>query len=140
MFGKKGSRSVPDDKRGTLSRYRLSRADETISAAEALIVQGYYLDAINRTYFAIFQLVRAVLALDGVDFKKHSAVISYFQREYVKTGKFNTAVSKYINAAFKIRNDSDYEDFFIVSRSDAMEQLSHAQAVRTAVAEYIKSL
>jgi uncharacterized protein (UPF0332 family) len=140
MFGKRGSKSVPDDKRETLSHYRLSRADGTISAAETLIAEGYYLDAINRTYFAIFQLVRAVLALDGVDFKKHSAVISYFQREYVKTGKFNTAISKYINSAFKIRNDSDYEDFFLVSKSDAVEQLSHAQAVRMAVAKYIKSL
>ena len=32
---------------------------------------------------------RLILALDGVDFKKHAGVISYFQREYVKSGVFD---------------------------------------------------
>lgn len=47
------------------------------------------------------------LALDGQDFSKHAGVISYFQKEYVKSGKFNKKYSQYISQAFQIRNNSD---------------------------------
>ena len=70
--------------------------------------------------------VRAVLAKDGIDFKKHAGVIAYFQKEYIKTGEFDKKYSKYLQAAFQIRNNCDYSDFFIVSREDAEEQYQHA--------------
>ena len=34
--------------------------------------------------------------------------------------------SIYLQAAFQIRNNCDYSDFFIVSREDAEEQYQHA--------------
>jgi uncharacterized protein (UPF0332 family) len=128
---------VPNDKRKDLSAYRMGRAEDSIAAAGKLAADGLYLDSINRTYYAMFHAIRAVLALEGVDFKKHSAVISHFNKEYVKTGKFSAEISKYIMSAFEIRNESDYEDFFIASKTDAEKQLSHAKAVSEAVQEYI---
>jgi uncharacterized protein (UPF0332 family) len=80
-----------------------------------------------------------VLALDGIDFKKHSAVIAYFQKEYVKTGIFDTTISRHITSAFQIRNESDYEDFFLASKNDATEQLANAREIFAAVDAYIKS-
>lgn len=76
--------------------------------------------------YSIFTGVRAVLAKDGIDFKKHAGVIAYFQKEYIKTGEFDKKYSKYLQAAFQIRNNCDYSDFFIVSREDAEEQYQHA--------------
>lgn len=79
------------------------------------------------------------MAFDAVDFKKHSAVIAYFQKEYVKTGLFDISISKHITSAFQIRNESDYEDFYLASKADATEQLNHAREVLDAVKNYIKS-
>lgn len=62
--------------------------------------------------YSIFTGVRAVLAKDGIDFKKHAGVIAYFQKEYIKTGEFDKKYSKYLQAAFQIRNNCDYSDFF----------------------------
>lgn len=76
--------------------------------------------------YSIFTGVRAVLAKDGIDFKKHAGVIAYFQKEYIKTGEFDKKYSKYLQADFQIRNNCDYSDFFIVSREDAEEQYQHA--------------
>ena len=42
--------------------------------------------AANRSYYAIFHAMRAVLALDGIDMKRHSGVMSEFRRLYIKTG------------------------------------------------------
>jgi uncharacterized protein (UPF0332 family) len=131
---------VPNDKRKELSVYRIGRAEYSITASEKLASDGLYLDSINRTYYAIFHAIRAVLALEGVDFKKHSAVIAHFNKAYVKTGKFSTDISKYIMSAFEIRNESDYEDFFIASKADAEKQLSHAKIISKAVKEYIGNI
>lgn len=51
-----------------------------------------YDTAANRSYYAIFHAARVVLALDGQDYKKHSGVISNFQKNYIKTGIFVFAV------------------------------------------------
>lgn len=61
-----------------------------------------------------------------VDFSKHAGVIAYFQKEYVKTRKFDKKYSKYISNAFQIRNNCDYTDFFLVSKNDALEQYEKA--------------
>jgi uncharacterized protein (UPF0332 family) len=59
-----------------------------------------------------------------LDYKKHSAVISFFSKNYLKTSKLDPKLSQIIQRAFNIRNDSDYKDFFVVSRDDAQNQAS----------------
>lgn len=88
--------------------------------------------------YSIFTGVRSVLAKDGIDFKKHAGVIAYFQKEYIKTGEFDKKYSKYLQAAFQIRNNCDYSDFFIVSREDAEEQYQHALEMLNAICSYLK--
>jgi len=78
-----------------------------------------------------------VLALEGVDFKKHSAVISHFQKEYIKTGVFSNEISDYIRFAFITRNDSDYKDFYIVSEGDAKKQIDNASLVVNVIRNYL---
>lgn len=87
-----------------------------------------------------FHLMRAVLAIRQVDFSKHAGVISYFQKEYIKTNIFDKKYSKYIQQAFQIRNGCDYDDFFIVSRQDAEEQYQRAEEILKVVQEYITTL
>ena len=120
------------------TKYRLELAFERVNTTKFLIDDGAYRDSINRSYYAIFTAVRALLAERGVDFKKHSAVISYFRREYVKTGIFDKKFSDYIGNAFEFRNDCDYEDFVIVSRAEAEEQYQHAVEFCEAVKKFLE--
>lgn len=120
-----------------LIRYRLQAAQEKLESAEILLSAGKYKDYISRSYYAIFSSVRAVLALDHVDFSKHAGVIAYFQREYVKSQKFDTKYSKYLQAAFQVRNVCDYDDFFVASKQDAELQLEHAKEFLEEVRLYL---
>ena len=79
------------------------------------------------------------ILLDGVDYSKHAGVISYFQKEYIKTQKIDKKYSKYLSQAFQIRNNTDYSDFFIVSQSDAKEQYEKAKEFEKMIEEYLKS-
>lgn len=121
-----------------LMQYRLDMAKERLSSAKLLLDNGSYKDSIGRSYYAIFTTVRALLAIDGVDFSKHAGVISHFQKEYIKTGIFDVKYSKYLSSAFQIRNNTDYADFFIVSREDAKEQYERAEDFYKVIETYLK--
>ena len=127
------------DHKKELMRYRLQTAKERLSAAKSLLQEKCYKDSVNRSYYAMFTAIRAILALDGQDFSKHAGVISYFQREYVKTGKFDKKHSNYISQAFQIRNNADYADFFLVSENDAREQYERAMELITEIEKYVNT-
>ena len=71
--------------------YRLQSAKERLHSSQLLLKENSYKDSINRSYYAMFTAIRALFAMDGQDFSKHAGVISYFQKEYIKTGIFNKA-------------------------------------------------
>lgn len=120
-----------------LIKYRLSSAKEKLASAKLLLDAGLYKDSVGRSYHAIFSAIRAVLAISQVDFSKHSGVIAYFQKEFIKTEIFDKKYSKYLQQAFQIRNSCDYDDFFIVSKQDAEEQYERAIEIVASIEEYI---
>jgi uncharacterized protein (UPF0332 family) len=120
---------VPDESRVALAKYRLERASDELKHAENGLKNDLLPQSISDSYYAIFHSMRAVLALDGKDFKKHSGVIANFQKDYIKEGIFDKDMSRYIQSAFDWRSDADYQDFFIVSKKDAEEQLNHAKII-----------
>lgn len=126
------------DNREELKAYRLEMAKERLNSAKVLLEAGSYKDSIGRSYYAMFTAVRALLAAEGQDFSRHAGVIAYFQKKYVKTGKFDKKYSKYISQAFQMRNNTDYTDFFLVSLRDAEEQYGRAEAFVKAMEEFLK--
>lgn len=120
-----------------LSNIRLEHADECISAATSLLQSENYKSAANRAYYTVFHAMRAVLAYDKIDMKHHSGIIAEFRRLYVKTGVFDVELSKIISILSDSRNDSDYDDFFIVSKEEAAEQINYAKLFLNAIKEYL---
>ena len=119
------------------SRYRFSRAKEVLEVAHELLENDHLRDANNRAYYAIFHALRAVLALDGFDSKKHTGVIAEFRRLYIKTGIFSEEMSDMIGKAFIIRNASDYDDMFIAVRSDTCIQVQNADQVIDTIGHWL---
>ena len=122
-----------------LSIYRLERAKEDCIAAENNLGLKDLRTAVNRAYYSIFHALRAVLALDEYDSKKHSGIISEFRLRYIKTEIFDKEISDMIEKAFKIRNKSDYQDMYIVNRNDTEIQIRNAKIIINAVEEYLKA-
>ena len=96
-----------------------------------------YDTAANRSYYSIFHAMRAVLALDGKDFKKHSGVISCFQKDYIKTGVFRKNLSEIVKSAFSLRTESDYEDFYIIPHEYVIKQVAEAEEFFNEIKRYI---
>lgn len=121
-----------------LSKYRFQRAKETLDDAEILLVQKSFASSVNRSYYAIFHALRAVTALDGFDSGKHSGVIAYINREYVKTGIFSKQLSKILDTTFRLREKADYDDFIVVSAEMAEEQHARAVEVLNEIKQYLE--
>ena len=120
-----------------LSNIRLEHADECISAAKSLLESENYKSAANRAYYTVFHAMRAVLAFDKIDMKHHSGIIAEFRRLYIKTGIFDAELSKIISVLSDSRNDSDYDDFFIVSNEEVAEQIKDAELFLEKIKEYV---
>lgn len=123
----------------SFARYRLERAKEDLKAAELLYKNDSFLAANNRAYYAIFRAIRAVLALERVDFKRHKDVIGYFNHHYVKTEIFPKMISKKIGQASKVREDSDYDDEYIPDAEKTKIQIDTAREVIELVEKYIEN-
>ncbi|MCR4935460.1 MAG: HEPN domain-containing protein [Oscillospiraceae bacterium] len=122
-----------------LSGVRLDHARECLDAAISNLEAGQLKTAANRSYYAAFHAMRAILALDGVDYKRHSGVISEFQRRYIKTGIFPRFVSPIIIGLFDIRTRSDYDDFYVIAKADILSQVEGSKRFFDLVEDYLSN-
>lgn len=127
-----------EEQRKALALLRLNRAEEQLSYIPGILELGDYKTVANRSYYSVFYAMRAVLALDGVDSKKHSGIISEFRKRYIKTGVFPEELSDIIGELFSVRSGSDYDDFYIVSREKAKLQYEHAAVFVEAVSRFFQ--
>jgi len=109
-----------------MSNYRYEQAEQCLSSARTLIGTADFKGAANRSYYAIFHAMRSILALQNCDFGKHTAVISHFRKNFIKTGIFSVEMSDIIENLFTVRNKCDYDDFYIISKEDVVAQLISA--------------
>ena len=117
--------------------YRLEKAERNLNLAKDLFSNEAYGFALNRVYYAAFDAIRAVNALDGFDSSKHSGVISHFNQNHVKTGHFDPRVSAIVKRAALLREKSDYEDFFEADMEDAEETIEEVQLLIDSVRDYL---
>lgn len=111
----------------SLSKYRLEQAVENLEEAEALFNINKFKGASNRAYYAIFHAIKSILALEQIDFKKHSSVIAYFNKEYISKNIFPRELGKSVTEARFYREKSDYVDFYIITKEECYKQIETAK-------------
>ena len=122
-----------------LAKHRLEQAKEDLKACKALYDLKLYKAANNRAYYSIFHSIKAVLALEPIDFKRHKDIIAYFNKNYINKEVFSKKLGHKIAEASSIREDSDYDDDFIVKPEESLEQLKTAEELLKLVEEYLKN-
>ena len=120
-----------------LSKLRLNIAKERISFAKEIFKIGDYKTVANRSYYAVFSAMRAVLALDNIDSKKHSGVIAEFRKNYLKTEILPKDLSLTIDELVEVRQGSDYDDFYIISKNEVEQQLLNAEIFVNEIEKYL---
>ena len=120
-------------------KYSIDKAKDELDTSELLLKNKKFSKSLNCSYYAIFHATRALLLTDNIQRSKHSGLISEFIKQYVATGKMDKKYSKIIKNAEKIRINSDYKFFYIVSREETQEQLDNACQFVTEIIHYLKT-
>jgi uncharacterized protein (UPF0332 family) len=130
---------VTDEAEGrqTLSRRRLERARQHLKSAHDLLAQHDLADSVSRSYYGIFQAARALLALEGLDSRKHSGIVALFNRHFVKTGRFEKRFGALLKTARQARERADYGDLVEFAEADAESQLLEAEEFVRVVEDFI---
>jgi uncharacterized protein (UPF0332 family) len=123
----------------TLAKYRIEKAEECYRDALHAMDNGAYSNAANRSYYCIFHSMRAVLALNEFDSKKHSGIIAAFNQRYIKNKIFPDTFSEIIKLAFTVRGKSDYDDFYMVSKESVETQVVNAKAFLDGIKSFISN-
>jgi len=92
--------------------YRIDSAYKTVEAAKLRADRGFWNSAINRLYYAIFYAVNALLVLNDIPTKSHSATKSKFSQHFIKTGKIDKKYGKLLAQLYDWRQKGDYENIF----------------------------
>ena len=122
-----------------LAKYRLERAKDFLNHAVKDFNENELMHANNRAYYSIFHSMRAILALEQKDFKKHSAIIAYFNQHYIKTRLFPSNLYDLISEAQEVREENDYIDFFMPDFEETKKQVESAKLIYDLVEKYIYS-
>ena len=126
-----------DNRQEELSQYRIQEAKESLKVAEHCLREWWYKDSINRSYYAAFYAIKAVLALGTIDFKRHKDVVAYFNKEYVARNVFPRELGRRLGMLKQLREKSDYDDFYIASKEQADEQYHTAEYIIANVDNYL---
>ena len=119
-----------------LAIYRIQASKSNLNSARILLEAGEHKSANNRAYYAIFDAINAIHALDGNAYRRHKDAISNFNKAYVKTEIFPREMGRKIGEAEEIRHASDYDDFYVASREEAERQVSVADEFIQSVERY----
>ena len=109
-----------------LARYRLQQAKETLKEAGILAQEQSWRGAINRAYYAMFYAVLALTVVKGFSPSKHTGVLAFFDRDYIKPGILPKTLSKQLHLAFERRQSQDYGEFILVDEEMAQETIASA--------------
>jgi uncharacterized protein (UPF0332 family) len=122
-----------------LMEYRLQQANESLKEAQTLFQYDFLRGAINRAYYAMFYSILALAVLRQEVTSKHSGLIAFFDREFVKPGLFPKELSKSLHLAFQRRQDNDYGDIFTVDKEEAVGAITDAQAFVAAIEQFLRT-
>lgn len=86
----------------------LEKARSSIQAARLLVENNLADIAVTRAYYSMFYCAQAFLLSKNLSFSSHSAVISAFGREFVKTKEVPVQYHRFLIDAQIRRNEADY--------------------------------
>lgn len=76
--------------------------------------------------------------MESFDSKTHKGAIHLLNKHFIKSGLLPITISEILTESFEMRIDSDYEDFFVVSKDEAIGQIENAEILMSQIIHFIK--
>ena len=127
------------EKQFQLARYRLQQADDSINEALYLLSgRQSPRSIINRAYYAMFYAVMALIVFESFSSSKHSGVISYFNKKFIKEGILPNELGHSINKAFELRQEGDYREYVDLTYEQVEPFIQKAKVFVQSIRDYLQ--
>jgi len=129
---------MTDEKKNLLALHRLQQAKESVEEARYLLEgEKSPRSVANRIYYGMFYAVLALLIYEPYSSSRHSGVLSYFNKRFVKGGFFSESMGRSLNEAFELRQRGDYREYFEMTREQVEPLLDKAAEFVASVRKYL---
>jgi uncharacterized protein (UPF0332 family) len=129
---------MSDNPQQELIDYRLQQADDSLLEAQTLAKVSLWRGAINRSYYAMFYATLALTVQKQQVISKHTGVIAFFDKEFIRTGVFPKEMSRSLHFAFERRQNSDYGELLAENPEEAMRAIDEAAEFVQKVKDYLR--
>lgn len=116
-----------------LVKYRLKKAENTLTDAAKYINDATTESTVNRIYYAMFYAVNALMIAKGLSSSKHSGVRALFNKEIVNKGLIERQWGEFYSDMFDRRQKGDYSDFVSFSKEDVKNWLKKGEGFISAI-------
>jgi hypothetical protein len=113
------------------------KSEQALSDAELLLENGSVEAAINRGYYAVFQIARAALLTKEESPDTHSGVIRRFGYHFVRTGQVPEEVGDTLTTAQSMRGRADYDAPADLDQEDAANLVKDARQFLEVLGEQV---
>ncbi len=129
-----------EEEKKTLALYRIQQAEESLDEAQYLFDGDKSpRSVINRAYYSMFYSILALLIFEPYSSSKHSGVLSYFNRHFIKNGRISKDIGRAVNKAFDVRQRGDYREQVIYTREQVEPFIDWAGKLIGAVKDFLKN-
>ena len=127
------------EKQLQLAKYRLKQAEESIEEAIFLLSgKKSPRSIINRVYYGMFYAVPALLIFETFSSSKHSGVLSYFNKRFIKEEVFPEELGRSINKAFELRQSGDYREYAELTYEQVEPFIEKARVFVREIRDYLE--
>ncbi len=121
-----------------LAKYRLKQAHESLDEAIYLFEGNKSpRSVINRVYYAMYYAVLSLIIFEKYISSKHSGMLSFFNRHFIKEGIFPEEMGRCINKAFELRQSGDYREYSEITSEQVEPYIGCAKSFLQKIEEYL---
>ena len=116
----------------------LSKAQDSLEAAEILLANGKAEISIGRAYYAMFYVAEALLNEKELRFSKHGNVHAAYGEHFAKTKILDPKYHRWLMNSFDARQIGDYAVDVVIQPEDAQTVIQQAQEFLAVATAYLQ--
>lgn len=117
----------------------INKAEDFYQDAEYLFKGNRFEAVINRSYYAMFTIMQALLLTKNIFSKTHQGAQLKFHEHFIKNGLLPVELGKILNETFEKRQFGDYDVNAEIYEADAKKVLENARMFLNNIKTYLNS-
>ena len=122
-----------------LAKYWIEKSYKALDSAKLSFEQKFYETVMNRLYYSAFYMVNAYLQIEGISYRKHSAVRSFFNKKFIKGNLLEKDYGNIYNRLYQIREEADYSIIFDIEKDKVEWYINQTEKLIKEIEKIVKN-